>query len=118
MTSPSSVPEKPEMYAGPVDQDVAGPVRPKQELQTQGTILRKAVPPSTTLAKNPPEKYSTPIAELEEHEKPCATYYPVASHSLVQGMLASSQPDLLKSRRKVAQTTCALQIRSVVLRVC
>ena len=85
ITSPSPVPDKPEMYAGTVDQDIAGPVRPKQELQTQGTILRKAVPSSTTLARSLPEKYSTSIAELEEHEKPSATYYPVASQELGTG---------------------------------
>jgi hypothetical protein len=100
ITSPSPVPEKPEMYAGPVDQAIAGPVRPKQELQTQGTIVRKAVPPSTTLAKNLPETYSTSIAELEEHEKPSATYYPVASQELGTGY-ASFEP--LRSLEEPAQ---------------
>ena len=99
-TSPSPVPDKPEMYAGPVDQDIAGPVRPKQELQTQGTILRKAVPSSTTLARSLPEKYSTSTAELEEHEKPSATYYPVASQKLGTGY-ASFEP--LRSPEEPAQ---------------
>ena len=100
MTSPSTVPDKPEMYAGPVDQDIAGPVRPKQELQTQGTVVRKAVPSSTTFAQNLPEKYSTPISELEEHEKPSATYYPVASQELSTGY-ASFEP--LRSFEEPAQ---------------
>ena len=56
--------DKPEMYAGPVNQDIAGPVKPKNELQSQGTIQGRPLP-----LEKLPEKYSTTVEELDDHER-------------------------------------------------
>lgn len=110
--SPSAAEDKPELYAGPVDPDIAGPVKPKHELRSQGTVQRKPLPHEKL-----PEKYSTTIEELGEHEKR-RIVYPEEVQELgdsieadfgpMAGTLASS---LVKTRSEQATTDTAKSTR-------
>lgn len=57
--------EKPEMYAGPANPDIASPVKPNHELRTKGTVQPKLLPS---------EKYSTSIEGLASNERSSISY--------------------------------------------